>query len=81
MNVDTLRSTLLSMEYKGTFMTIKFTTNANPPGSCALGPMEVIADGDHFHFPLMQWKGGVSTAVWPASEAQGKFELPPILAG
>ena len=81
MNVDTLRRTLLDMEYKGIFMTTKFSENANPPGTCCLGPMEIIADGDHFHFPLQQWKGGVATPIWPAAEAQGKLEIPPILAG
>jgi len=75
MNSETLRSTLLSMIWHGTFMNIKFTENADPP--LAFGPMEVIANGTYFHFPLLEWVHGNSTAIWPPSEAQGTWVVPP----
>jgi len=72
---DKLRRTLLDMEFKGIFMNTKFSELPDPPK--VLGPMEVIADADHFHFPLLQWKDGKSTPIWPSTEAQGQLLIPP----
>ena len=75
MNPETIRTTLLNMDYHGIFMNVHFTTNADPP--LAYGPMEVIANTTYFHFPLMQWMHGNATAVYPPAEATGKFVVPP----
>ena len=79
MNSETLRRTLLDMSWHGTFMNIKFTENPDPP--LAFGPMEVIANGTYFHFPLLEWVHGNSTAIWPPAEAQGPWVVPPNVAG
>ena len=81
MKVETLRSTLLSMTFQGTFMNIKFTetpTGSSPSG-CALGPMEVIASPTYFHFPLQEWMGGSPTAIWPTADASGTWKPPPAI--
>jgi len=81
MNVETLRSTLLGMDYQGTFMRIRFTTNPLPANStlgCSLGPMEVIASPTYFHFPLQQWFNGTAHVVWPSNEANAKW-VPPMI--
>ena len=81
MNVETLRTTLLSMTYQGIFMNIKFTENPTgaSPSGCALGPMEVLASPQYFHFPLQEWINGTPTAIWPAADASGTWVPPPML--
>jgi branched-chain amino acid transport system substrate-binding protein len=81
MNVETLRSTLLSMTFHGIFMNIKFATNptGSSPSGCALGPMEVIASPQYFHFPLQEWLNGTPTAIWPPADASGTWVVPPMI--
>jgi branched-chain amino acid transport system substrate-binding protein len=80
LNSETLRSTLLSMTYQGIFMNIKFTENANPSSGCALGPMEIIASPQYFHFPLQEWYNGTPTAIWSAADAApGAKWIPPSI--
>jgi len=76
LNSEKLRRTLLDMEHKGVFMTIKIS-EAPVPGKAHY--MEPIADADHFTFPLLQWKGGKYTVLWPTKYATAKLEVPPEL--
>jgi len=73
---EKLKRALLDIEYKGVFMTIKFTETPIP-GKAHY--MECIADADHFTFPLLQWKGGKYTVLWPTKYATAKLEVPPEL--
>ncbi len=84
MDPDKIRAALLSMDYKGLFMNIKICDKINctdASGRLIGHFQETVADAQHFHFPLLQWKGGQSKPIWPADVAEAKLEIPPILKG